>query len=193
MWYCGSHTSKTAHPDDGYICSSRIVKAMILENSHEWVREIVALGSAQHMYDLETDILQTFDAKNDPRSFNGHNNNMKRYDKTGVKESEYTRKRKSIAHTGKKRPEHSVAMTGRIGYWSDKTRPDMVGENNPASKQYTIIPPNAEAYDIWAIKSYAQQQGWPMGTVWDLVHQKYIPKRGILKGYKIIVKQNGEN
>jgi hypothetical protein len=33
-WYVGSRTGKGCHPDDGYICSSKIVKPMITENKN---------------------------------------------------------------------------------------------------------------------------------------------------------------
>lgn len=186
-WYVGSRTRKNSHPNDGYICSSRLIKPLIIKNPHEWARQIIAIGSSDDMYNLETEILQLFDAKNDPKSFNRHNNTLKRFDKTGVKESLYTRKKKSIAHIGKKRPEHAAAMTGRTGYWHNKTRPDQTGEHNPVSKCYIVMPPDSEPYEVWAIKAHAKQMGWP-GTFWDIVHGKYIPKKGKLKGYRIIVK-----
>lgn len=77
MWYIGSRTKKNCHPNDGYICSSKVVEPMINANPHEWEREIVAIGEPDEMYELETEILQTFDAKNDPMSFNKHNGDGK--------------------------------------------------------------------------------------------------------------------
>lgn len=73
MWYIGSRTAKNCHPSDGYICTSRYVKPLILESKNDWKREIIATGSVNEMIDLETDILQIFNAKNDSRSFNKHN------------------------------------------------------------------------------------------------------------------------
>lgn len=73
-WYVGSRTAKNCHPDDGYICSSRVVKPLIEEHPNEWVRTIVGVGTVDEMRKLETEILQLFNAKSDPRSFNGHNN-----------------------------------------------------------------------------------------------------------------------
>jgi hypothetical protein len=72
-WYIGSRTNKRAHPDDGYLCSSRIVKPMLIENISEWRREILATGPSKEMRCLEAEILTIFDAKNDGRSFNQHN------------------------------------------------------------------------------------------------------------------------
>ena len=76
-WYVGSRTAKGCHPDDGYICSSRIVKPMILENQTEWVRKILAIGSPDYISDLENRYLVAVDAKSDPMSFNLHNGNLR--------------------------------------------------------------------------------------------------------------------
>lgn len=73
-WYVGSRTAKNAHPDDGYICSSTLVKPMIVKNPEEWKREIISVGEPEDIFNLETEILNLFDARNDTRSFNGHNN-----------------------------------------------------------------------------------------------------------------------
>ena len=77
MWYVGSRTAKGCHPNDGYICTSKYVKPLILESVNEWKREIIACGSIKEMIDLETEILQLTDAKNNSRSFNKHNGDGK--------------------------------------------------------------------------------------------------------------------
>lgn len=76
-WYIGSRTSKNAHPDDGYLCSSKTVKPMILEHPEEWKREILFIGNQKDAYEYETMLLDMFDAKHDERSFNKHNNDGK--------------------------------------------------------------------------------------------------------------------
>lgn len=76
-WYVGSRTKQNCHPNDGYVCSSKLIKPLILKNKHEWKREIIDFGSVEEMFELESQILQMFDAKNDLRSFNGHNNDGK--------------------------------------------------------------------------------------------------------------------
>ena len=73
-WYVGSRTAPGCHPDDGYICSSKKIKPLILANKQEWKREIIEVGTPEEMLLLEGKILQTLDAKNDSMSFNGHNN-----------------------------------------------------------------------------------------------------------------------
>lgn len=101
-WYIGSRTAKKCHPNDGYICSSKKIKPLILQNPDEWQRTIIATGSAEEMFKLETDILQTFDARNDPRSFNQHNNDDKFF-AAGPK-TEKHRANIAKSNTGKVRP-----------------------------------------------------------------------------------------
>jgi hypothetical protein len=82
-WYIGSRTRKNCHPNDGYICSSRLVKPYILENRSEWVRELICIGEPEYIRILEGRYLELLDAKNDPRSFNKHNGDGK-FSTTGM-------------------------------------------------------------------------------------------------------------
>jgi hypothetical protein len=50
---------------------------MILENKNEWQREILVIGDPVYIVELEAKYLASLDAKNDPRSFNGHNGDGK--------------------------------------------------------------------------------------------------------------------
>ena len=87
MWYVGSHTSKTEQIEESYICSSKYVKPLVIANPSEWKREIIATDSSPtgvtSMLSLEEEILMTFDAKNDNRSFN-RNNHVLRKDGSNV-------------------------------------------------------------------------------------------------------------
>ena len=76
-WYVGSRTAEGCNPNDGYLCSSYLVKPMILESRTDWKREIIATGTPSEMHQLETEILQLFNARKDPMSFNAHNNDGK--------------------------------------------------------------------------------------------------------------------
>lgn len=98
-WYIGSRTSKGCHPDDGYICSSKVVKPLVKAKPEEWVRVILETGEAREMFELEVELLNIFDAKNDPRSFNMHNGDGK-FSLTGKQLSEATRLKMSLAKTG---------------------------------------------------------------------------------------------
>ena len=129
MWYIGSRTSKKGHVNDGYLCSSDIVKSMITENPTEWIREIIATGTAEEMLMLESTLLISLNAKDDPNSFNRHNNDGKfRFwggkpqsaahrtkisnALTGTVRSEETRKKLSDARKGKPNPKQSIATKG---------------------------------------------------------------------------------
>lgn len=72
-WYVGSRSAKGCHINDGYLCSSKIVKPMILENKSDWNRNILVIGNPQYIKNIEACYLKNVDAKNDPMSFNEHN------------------------------------------------------------------------------------------------------------------------
>jgi len=69
-WYIGSRTRNGSHPNDGYICSSKIVKPLILENRDNWAREILCIGYPKDMRKLEDAYLVLLNAKHDPMSYN---------------------------------------------------------------------------------------------------------------------------
>lgn len=76
-WYIGSRTRKNCHPEDGYICSSKIIKPLIIKYPADWQREILFVGISSEIRELEGLILSLFDAKKDPRSFNQDNGDGK--------------------------------------------------------------------------------------------------------------------
>lgn len=114
-WYIGSRTAKGCHPEDGYLCSSRNIKPLIVESPAEWKREIIATGTSEEMLTLETALLLLFNAKYDPRSFNQHNGDGK-FTTRGVaphnKGKKYSTGKVS-PFLGKKRPEISAARKGQ--------------------------------------------------------------------------------
>ena len=82
-WYVGSRTARGCHPNDGYICSSKIVKPLIQTNPEQWLRTIIATGTKDEMLVLEDIILETMDAVKDDRSYNLHISN-KKFNRTGI-------------------------------------------------------------------------------------------------------------
>lgn len=76
-WYIGSRTAKNCHINDGYICSSKIVKPLITENKDNWYRKILCIGKSKYIRILEGKYLKLLNAKNDKRSFNLNNANDK--------------------------------------------------------------------------------------------------------------------
>lgn len=110
-WYIGSKIREGWNPSrhEEYICSSKQVKPLVLENRNDWKYEILHTGDSEYIKKLETSILKELDAKNDPMSFNQHNGDGL-YSRCGVKETASTRQRKREARLGDKNP--MFGMTG---------------------------------------------------------------------------------
>lgn len=69
-WYIGS---RSGNLNDGYICSSKIVKPLILSNPNDWIREIISLHTPNEVRRAEGKLLKLLNAKNDPMSYNQSN------------------------------------------------------------------------------------------------------------------------
>jgi len=108
MWYVGSKTQKGWNPTrhEKYICSSLIVKPLILKNRNEWCYEILAIGEARYIRELETKYLILLDAKNHPLSYNRSNACFDAGNRLGSKDSEATKQKKSLARQGDKNPSY---------------------------------------------------------------------------------------
>lgn len=104
-WYIGSKIREGWNPSrhEEYICSSKVVKPLIIENKEEWCYDIMMTGPSNFIKELENIILAGLDAKNDPMSFNQHNGDGL-YNRFGVKESVETRLKKREARLGEKNP-----------------------------------------------------------------------------------------
>ncbi len=143
-WYIGSRTKKNCNPFDGYICSSKIVKPLIKKNPENWIREILFVGDAFDAIKIESELLTSADAKNNPDSYNLHNQDMNFH---GIRRpcSDEQKQRLRELHkgrpspnkgnicpnvglankrrTGIKRPKHSEWMTGRTWHCAEKICP----------------------------------------------------------------------
>ena len=116
-WYVGSRTAKGCYPDDGYICSSKIVKPMIESNPSEWRREIIAIGDKIEMRELEYEILTCLQAAQDVRSFNQYNGSGP-WRTLGSKMSEEHKRKISESNKGRvvseeQKQTHSKKLKGR--------------------------------------------------------------------------------
>jgi group I intron endonuclease len=100
--YVGSHKGKI---DDGYICSSKIMKEEYVKRPNDFVRQIVATGNYKDIRNLESSILKSVDAKKDKLFYNMHNSDGDFYLK---KHSDASKKKISEGHKGKLRPDLSV-------------------------------------------------------------------------------------
>lgn len=104
-WYIGSKSSKNCDPllHEKYICSSTLVKPLVIESRDDWIYEILVIGPAKYIRNLESKYLKLLNAKNDSMSYNRSNASCE-YDRTGIKESNETRLKKSLARQGDKNP-----------------------------------------------------------------------------------------
>ena len=152
QWYIGSRTRKNCHPNDGYVCSSKTVKPLIVENASSWVREIVATGTPVEMRELEQEILVLFDAATDPRSLNKHNATIKFNGaiNAGIKKAPHHASKLRI-HLAK---QNNVYRTGKLGTFLGKNhtsdsieRMSLIksGKNNPNNK-WIITSPEGKKY-----------------------------------------------
>lgn len=107
MWYEGSRTKQNCHPDDGYLCSSKKVKPLILTNPDNWQREILLIGEPKFIRWMENRRLVSLDAKNDPQSYNEDNADGK-FASTGKQMSDEHRAKISLSLLGKKKPKESI-------------------------------------------------------------------------------------
>lgn len=104
-WYIGSKVRTGWNPSrhEEYICSSKEVKPLVMENRDDWEYHILHTGDAAYIVNLEKIILSELDARNDPMSYNQHNGDGL-YNRYGVKENENTRLKKSAARLAEKNP-----------------------------------------------------------------------------------------
>jgi hypothetical protein len=104
-WYIGSRTAKGCHPDDGYICTSKVVKPLIIANPDNWKRTIIYLGASKNALNFEMQMLVGLNAAKREDSYNQHNQDGK-FTRLGVIESPELRKKKSKARQGERNPSY---------------------------------------------------------------------------------------
>jgi hypothetical protein len=77
-WYIGSRTAKNCHPTDlgvKYFTSSKEIQVAFKNDTQHWTKEILYVGTINdNIEELEGLLLEILDAKNDPKSYNKHNN-----------------------------------------------------------------------------------------------------------------------
>ncbi len=104
-WYVGSRTAKNCHPEDGYICSSKTVKPLILANPENWEREILVISDSKYIRELEVNYLKAFNAVKDKQSYNKHYGGST-FTSFGESPSEETRKKISESLKGERNPNY---------------------------------------------------------------------------------------
>ena len=71
-WYVGSRYAKGCHPEDGYICSSKYVKPLIIAKPDDWTREVLVIADRKYIRELEVNYLKLLNAVKDKQSYNKH-------------------------------------------------------------------------------------------------------------------------
>jgi len=72
--YVGWHKGA---PNDGYVCSSKIMLQEHKKRPQDFTREVLASGTTDDMLNFETKILTAANAAKDPMFYNMHNNGPK--------------------------------------------------------------------------------------------------------------------
>ena len=127
--YIGWHKGS---PDDGYVCSSKVLMEEYQKDCSKFERFIIAEGRAEDMVALEAQILKAVNAKDNSEYYNQHNGNGLFHLK---KHSAEARSKISRSKIGKKRPDlternltnnpsHNPEIAKRMGRC-------MKGEANP--------------------------------------------------------------
>jgi len=173
MWYVGSRSAKGCHPDDGYLCSSGVVKPLILENQNEWKRDVLILGDPEYIINLENNYLQKLDAKNDPMSYNKHNGDgiyVTFGDKNPMKDPLIAKK---VANAIRGEKHWTKHLDGAVHPQQGQKRPSIAGDNHPNKKKEN------------ALKISNSQKGKK--------HEYALGDKNVMRDPKIAAKLSGEN
>ena len=123
--YVGSHKGKI---DDGYICSSKIMKEEYIKRPNDFVRQIVAIGNYKDIRNLEFRILDSVKASKNDSFYNQHNGASNfNLTENAIKKSVQT-KRKNGAYNPENNPMFGKKHTDAVKSIHSKR---MTGENNP--------------------------------------------------------------
>lgn len=122
--YVGIHKGK---PDDGYVCSSKVMLEEYGKRPNVFTRQIIAEGAYDDIRVLERVILSSIDAKNDAQFYNQQNGNGDFYLKQHTDKSKRIIGEKNRAKlTGRPKPDGfgekiSKAIKGRIPWNKGKS------------------------------------------------------------------------
>jgi len=97
------------------VCSSKIVKPLIIQNRNDWYYEILIIGDKSYIRKLETKYLKFLKAKDDPMSYNQNNAGVS-FDRTGIKDSIETKNKKSKSRIGNKNPMYGKTNINSLHY-----------------------------------------------------------------------------
>jgi hypothetical protein len=201
MWYIGSRTAIGCHPDDGYICSSEIVRLAINAEPVDWYREILLIGEDPIEVRLEERrILTELNARMDSLSYN----------KTNA-EADFVGSTKGTTCINDGTNERFVSaqeidqwlklgwtigrakiMTTRISNTMIKVRAESEdwgsskGSSNNLAKKYIFISPEGKEYFVHGkLTSFCEEHGLSQATVEKSLKEGWIARRGRNAGWRI--------
>lgn len=118
-FYIGSHKGS---PDDGYICSSKLMKERYNERPEDFSREIIAEGDHKNMIALEAEILDEVDARANTYYYNQTNGNENWYCKGHTAEAKEKMRIKAIENNLEKVANGTHHFVGEKGSAFQKER-----------------------------------------------------------------------
>jgi len=143
--YVGWHKGT---PDDGYICSSKLMKEQYNKRPSDFTRQIIAVGTCKDMTSFETNILRAENAKNNHSYYNMHNGDG--FYSYGPKTEEQIKKLK-----GPKTEEHKAAMS--------LNHANVSGKNNPMYGRSAVTEKNLKWYTDGINEKYCTEGTQPTG------------------------------
>jgi len=136
MLYVGVHKGT---PTDGYVCSSKIMLKEYDQSPHVFARKIIAFGSLADVRALESAILQSVDAANNPQYYNQHNNNGKFFCDGHSSET-----RKKMSTTWKSRGNYNFDRNKAIAKWMGSFHKDESKQQmRESAKKHSVNRSNA--------------------------------------------------
>jgi hypothetical protein len=112
MLYVGSHKGR---PDDGYICSSKVMLSEYQSRTHDFERKILLIGDDSYVRNMESSYLVAVNAAKNPIYYNKHNSDGKFIFKGGKPFTEKHKRNLSLSLKGKNK--------GKV--WTDEQRQAM--------------------------------------------------------------------
>lgn len=106
MMYIGVHKGT---PDDGYICSSKVMLPIYLERPDTFIREILSQHDSYTEARIEEQrLLSMFDAAHDPTYYNKHNGGGEKF-ALGGPMSEETKRKIGKANKGRRHTSETIS------------------------------------------------------------------------------------
>jgi hypothetical protein len=129
MYYIGVHKGT---PNDGYICSSKIMLEEYNKRKNDFQRTIVKFGKFEELIEEESLLLKEINAAKNKKYYNQHNGDGKFFCKNHTEKTKniISEKLKKYKKTDKHSLAISLAKKGKIPKCT-YTRKSYVGKNNP--------------------------------------------------------------